>query len=164
MPIAPWWPTAAALHLFDTSSGKLVHTFAGNNGPILAVAPSPDGARHLLAAGDDQILHLWDTTRREQLLSLCVINKDWIAWTPEGYYAASPSAERFMGWTVNNGLDQLATFYPAERFRKQLFRPDVVKLVLVKGSLAQALKYRQRCRREQAGGPGRRRGVAASQG
>src|SRR5262249_10249059 len=43
------------------------------------------------------------------------------------------------GWQVDNGPGRLASFYPAERFRKALYRPDVVKLVLDKGDVGQAL-------------------------
>jgi len=77
---------------------------------------------------------------RNALLSIYVAGQDWVAWTPEGYYAASPGGEKLIGWHVNNGADKLATFYPVERFRKQLYRPDVIKLVLEKGSVAEALK------------------------
>ena len=40
---------------------------------------------------------------------------DWIVWTREGYYAATPGGERMMGWTVSNGLDRAATFHPAAK-------------------------------------------------
>ena len=58
----------------------------------------------------------------------------------EGYYAASPGGEKLMGWHVDNGPDQAASFHPASRFRKQLYRPDVIKLVLEKGSVEEALE------------------------
>ena len=45
-----------------------------------------------------------------------------------------------MGWQVNNGPDQLATFHPAARFHASLYRPDVIKLVLKTGSVARALE------------------------
>ena len=35
-----------------------------------------------------------------------------------------------MGWHINRGKDQLAEFHPAARFRKELYRPDVIKLLL----------------------------------
>src|SRR5262249_20397086 len=43
------------------------------------------------------------------LLSLYSAGDDWIAWTPEGYYAASPGGEKLIGWQVNNGRDQMAS-------------------------------------------------------
>ena len=103
------------------------------------LAPSPDN-RYLLSSAGDQTLRIWKFDRNEPLLSLFFAGDQWIAWTPEGYYAASPGGERLMGWQVNNGLDQMATFYPAAQFRKSLYRPDVIKLLLQAGSLEKALE------------------------
>jgi hypothetical protein len=91
----------------------------------------------ILKIGKDQISLV---IGKNVSLSVYVSGQDWVVWTPEGYYAASPGGEKLVGWHVNNGADKLATFYPVERFRKQLYRPDVIKLVLEKGSVAEALK------------------------
>src|SRR5581483_3661620 len=64
---------------------------------------------------------------------------DWVAWTPEGYYAASPGGEKLLGWHVSNGPDQLATFHPLSKFRASLYRPDVIARLLEAGSLDKAL-------------------------
>ena len=45
-----------------------------------------------------------------------------------------------MGWQVSNGPEQVGTFVPASQFRKSLYRPDVIKLVLKTGSVATALE------------------------
>ncbi len=108
---------------------------------VLDVAPSPDD-RYVLSASQDQVLRVWqvEPKRLRLTLSLFVAGPDWIAWTPEGYYAATPGGERMMGWLVDNGPAKLASYYPADRFRARFYRPDVVKLVLEKGGLAAALK------------------------
>jgi WD40 repeat protein len=80
------------------------------------------------------------TYRDYPLLSLFFAGNEWIAWTPEGYYAASAGGERLMGWHVNNGNDKLASFYPAANFRKDFYRPDVIKLLLATGSVQRALE------------------------
>jgi WD40 repeat protein len=113
-----------------------------NHGP----AVSPDG-KYVYGQFQSETLHIGKGKdlvaiflERKALLSLHVSGQDWVVWTAEGYYAASPGGEKLVGWHVNNGDDKLATFYPVERFRKQLYRPDVIKLVLEKGSVAEALK------------------------
>jgi hypothetical protein len=53
-----------------------------------------------------------------------------VAFTPSGYYAASPGGEDLIGWQVNNGPDKGADFFPASRYRERFYRPDVVSLVL----------------------------------
>ena len=69
----------------------------------------------------------------QELLALFVHAKDkrYIAWTPKGYYAASPDAEDLIGWHVNRrDWDHAPDFFPASRFRDQYNRPDIVKRVL----------------------------------
>lgn len=51
-----------------------------------------------------------------------------------------------MGWHVNRGKDQLGEFHPAVRFRKELYRPDVIKLLLRTGSVEKALDEADRVR------------------
>jgi WD40 repeat protein len=67
-----------------------------------------------------------------ELLALFIQPKDrrWVAWTPKGYYLASPGAENLIGWHVNRSWDEAADFFPVDRFRDQFNRPDIVKLVL----------------------------------
>jgi hypothetical protein len=103
------------------------------------VAPSPDG-RYLLSASSDQTLRIWTPDRDEPLLSLFFADSDWIAWTPAGYYAASPGGENLMGWHVNHGAEKMASFYAAAQFHKSLYRPDVIKLLLEAGSVEKALE------------------------
>src|SRR5262249_33507992 len=133
------------LLLFDTRTGKQVREF--HTGTVWAVAPSPDN-RFLLSASTDQTLRVWNLDREEPLLSLFVAGEDWIAWTPEGYYAASASGEKLMGWHVNQGPDQLARFYPAANFHKTLYRPDVLRRLLTAGNVERALEEADRERNQ----------------
>ena len=132
------------VHLMDLKTQKQIRNYLCS-GQVRSVAPSPDG-RFLLVLSDDQILHIVDPQRDGVVLSLYVNGQDWVAWTPEGYYAASPGGERLMGWTVNNGIDREAAYHPAARLHASLYRPDVIKRVLVEGSVAQALAAADKAR------------------
>ncbi|WP_170936995.1 MULTISPECIES: caspase family protein [Rhodomicrobium] len=92
---------------------------------------TPDGKLALVALGDGTI-RWFRVADGEQLLALFVQAKDrrWVAWTPKGYYMASPGAEELIGWHINRGWEQAADFFPANRFRDEFSRPDIVKLVL----------------------------------
>jgi len=127
------------LYLFDPRTGAKIREFRGHTGAVWAVAPSPDG-RYLLSASGDQTVRIWAPDRDEPLLSLLVADDDWIAWTPEGYYAASPGGENLMGWQLGNGPNQVGNFVRASQFRKSLYRPDVIKLALKTVSVASALE------------------------
>ena len=66
--------------------------------------------------------------------------KRWVLFTPSGYYDASPGAEDFLGWHVNNGVDKTPAFYPVSRYRDQFYRPDVIDAILETYNESEALK------------------------
>ena len=83
------------------------------------------------AYGDGTIRwHRWSDG--QELLALFVdsVSRHWVAWTPSGYYMASPGGEDLIGWHVNRGWDEPADFFPASRFRDRFNRPDIVELML----------------------------------
>lgn len=106
-----------------------------------AVNISGDGRLVVTAAGDGTV-----TWRRASdgrtLLTLFVHagDKRWVAWTPKGYYMASPKGEELIGWHVNNGPDREADFFGAGRFRDTFNRPDVVERVLTTLDEVEALR------------------------
>jgi WD40 repeat protein len=130
--------TNSGLHLYNAHSGERLHDLRGHTDVVLYVAPSPDG-RFLLSGSRDRTVRIWSPERNEPLLSLFFAGNDWIAWTPEGYYAASPGGEQLMGWHINNGPEAMGSYYPASQFRKTLYRPDVIRRLLDAGSLDRAL-------------------------
>ena len=107
---------------------------------------SADGRVIVAAYGDGTIRwHRWSDG--QELLALFVSREEskarkkstdrdsneagvWVAWTPTGYYMASPGGEDLIGWHVNRGWNQAADFFPASRFRARFNRPDIVRLVL----------------------------------
>ena len=100
-------------------------------GPAWGVNISGDGRLVAVAYGDGTIR--WHRlSDGKELLALFVQAKDrrYIAWTPKGYYAASPGAEDLIGWHVNRDWDHAADFFPVSRFRDQYNRPDIVKRIL----------------------------------
>jgi WD40 repeat protein len=52
--------------------------------------------------------------------------RDWMAWTPAGYYTSSLYGDNFVGWHLNRGRDLAPDFYRAVQFDRILYRPDVV--------------------------------------
>jgi len=51
---------------------------------------------------------------------------EWVAWTPQGYYAASPDGDRMVGWQINRGPDQTPDFIGADQLRERFYRPDIL--------------------------------------
>jgi hypothetical protein len=103
-------------------------------GPGIAwgVNVTGDGRVAVAAYGDGTIR--WHRMSDGQELLALFINKSdrrWVAWTPSGYYQASPGGEDLFGWHINRGWDQVADFFPASRFRDRFSRPDIVQKILV---------------------------------
>jgi len=128
-----------SLFLIDTHSGQeLPRSFESHGDAILAVAAIELGM--FLTASSDQSIRIWDPDRDQPLLSLFFTGDEWIAWTPEGYYAASAGGENLMGWQVDDNDEQVGKFLRGTDRHTKLHRPDVIKLLLPTGSLARALE------------------------
>jgi WD40 repeat protein len=144
--------TMTGLELFDTATGKRVCQLLGHDSAVLSVAPSADGP-YLLSAGRDMTMRIWDLERAKGLdkdkpvLSLFFAGmRTWVAWTPEGYYAASADGDRLVGWQLDNGPGKLGSFYPVDQFRKVFYRPDVIRLMKEGGNLPKALWLAEKAR------------------
>ena len=53
--------------------------------------------------------------------------REWVLWTPQGYYASSLAGDQYIGWHLNKGWEQAGDFVTAARLKKHLYRPDLVK-------------------------------------
>jgi hypothetical protein len=86
----------------------------------------------LIAAHTDGTIRWYRLADGKEFLALFVnaLDKRWIAWTPSGYYAASPGGEDLIGWQVNRGIEEAPDFFPASQFHERFYRPDIVREVL----------------------------------
>ena len=97
---------------------------------VNGVVASEDG-RLLVIALADGILQWRRADTGAELLSLFPSRDGrWVIWTPEGYFDASPGAERLVAWVVNRGPTESAEAYPFGRFRDVYRRPDIIDRVL----------------------------------
>ena len=102
---------------------------------------STDGKRGAALLGDGTVRWFsMDDPAPLLTLYLHVNGKQWVAWTPTGFYDAAAGSEDLIGWNINRGKDQTADFYPASRFRSQFYRPDVVERVIKVGSEEEAVR------------------------
>ena len=117
-----------------TLNGKTKARLVGHTGMITAAAVSADG-RWALSGANDQTIRLWnlggmsssDNSQITPTLSLFpTVDGEWIAWTPDGYFAASEKGSRQIGYSVNQGLDRTATFVSVDQLYDRFYRPDLV--------------------------------------
>ena len=123
------WGRHSYVRAFD-ATGKPIWKQA-NPGEAYGVDFSADGQLLVVAYGDGTIRWLRGSDGAELLaLFVDVPTRRWVAWTPTGYYMASPGGEDLIGWHLNRGWTQVADFFPASRFSARFNRPDIVQLVL----------------------------------
>jgi WD40 repeat protein len=136
------------LYLYDVSTGRRLRTYKGA-GAVRAVAAAPD-KDYFVAGGSDEVLRVYTADHDMPLVLLYVAGDDWVAWTPDGYYAASPGGERLVGWQVDSGSEQLPAFYAAAQFRPSLYRPDVIRRLLQTRDVARARELADRERHQKS--------------
>ena len=102
-----------SLHLFDRIGTEL--WWRNVPGATWAVNISGDG-RLIVATHHDGTVRWYRIDDGTELLAFLphADRERWVAWTPEGYYAASaaPGTGSVLGWHVNRGWDKAADFYP----------------------------------------------------
>lgn len=54
----------------------------------------------------------------------------WIAWTPDGYFDASPNGEELIGYHLNQGTDREGRFLSLNSLYDVFFRPDILQAAL----------------------------------
>jgi len=120
-----------------TSDGQPLWSKPVPAGIAWGINISRDG-RFLVAAYGDGSIRWHRLSDGEELLALFVNPRDreWVLWTPQGYYASSPGGDRYVGWHLNKGLDAASEFVAASRLRKRFFRPDIVRRVVATADTA----------------------------
>ena len=132
-----------ALKAFDEAGAQKWRWQSRNE--VSAVNASRD-ERVLVAAYRDGAIRRHRADDWRELLALQILpNKesdptkwDWVLWTPEGFYEATPGAENVLKWVTNHGPDSAATPLPVSAIPR-LHRPDALPLVLQELETARAL-------------------------
>lgn len=122
-----------------SADGKKVTDWFPTFTEVRDMAPSPDGRYVLMSTGTHRLSVYRTDGSKFPFLNLAVVNGEWVLWTSEGYFTASPGGERLIGWAVSKGPNAPAEFLTADRYAKHYRRPDVIKLALEKGSMKEAL-------------------------
>ena len=99
-------------------------------GVVWAVNVTGDGRLVVAAYGDGTIRwHRMDDGREILAFMPLADRTNWVAWTPEGFYAASPGAHGVLRWHVNQPDWQPAKDYAVADI-PGFYRPEAIKLVL----------------------------------
>lgn len=66
--------------------------------------------------------------------------RDWIIWTPSGYYDASSEGEKLLSWMPASAEDLFPGMFHVSAFRRQFRKPELVDATLLCRDESEALK------------------------
>ena len=101
-------PGLDSLHLWEVSSGRLLHTITGHTWFTFAFAFSPDGQSLVSAGYDEPTLKVWDITTNQLRMTLEGHQKQVLAcaFSPEGRFIASTSEDNSLRvWDAVTGRE-----------------------------------------------------------
>jgi WD40 repeat protein len=132
--------TSWALRAIDAQNKRLWKR--DTPGAVRAVNVTGDG-RLVVAQFDDGTIRWLRMDSGIELLTLMVLpdKKNWVAWTPEGYFASTSDARSVLQWYINDRHDafnSIGKTVPVSAIQ-QLYRPDVLPLVLRHMDIVKAL-------------------------
>jgi WD40 repeat protein len=89
----------------------------------------PRDGKFVVAAYGDGTIRWLRLSDGEEVLALFVNVKtrEWVLWTPQGYYASLVAGDQNIGWQLNRGWEQAGEFVTAAQLKKHFYRPDVIK-------------------------------------
>ncbi|KXX70464.1 caspase family protein [Flammeovirga sp. SJP92] len=131
--------SGGSLKLYN-KEGSLISSFEGHSGSVTTANVSENG-KYLISSSTDQTTKLWNLQTGELLVSLFVSStNDWVCWSPQGYYHASAGGEKYIGWVKNNGIGNLATYYPVSFAAHEFHKKDILIKIIELGSYEEAKK------------------------
>jgi WD40 repeat protein len=132
-----WW-----LRLYDRQGHDRKATVPG---VTWAVNLTSDG-RYAVAAFGDGTIRWYNVSDLQEVLALFVHRdgKRWVAWTPDGFFDASPGGEELVGYHLNQGLDRQGEFIKIDQVYNLFYRPDLVSQRLKPGGAEALLAARER--------------------
>jgi WD40 repeat protein/predicted Ser/Thr protein kinase len=119
-----------AIQLWDLSAGKATTVLRGHEGPVSALAFSPDGKRLASGSGDNTI-RLWDTPAGNEVVVLRghETTVEWLSYSPDGRRICSLDRASARLWDTTNGRAIAVLGGPVAHLTA-LFPPDGGQLIL----------------------------------
>lgn len=129
-----------SMRLFDRSGAQLWRA----NIPSEAWSVTVTGDGETLVAGlGDGTIRWYDMADGREMMALFVhaVDLRWVAWTPEGFFAASEGGEDLMGYHMNQDPGIAPRFVRTGQLYEYFYRPDLLmhRLARNEGPIREAL-------------------------
>ena len=109
------------IRLWDIESGEELIEFLENKASVYSVSISPDGNQILSGSWDGTVRLLDISSGGEIMAFISFLDDEWVAITPDGYYAASPFGDKYIKVRAGNYI------YSIDSYRIEFYNPDVIK-------------------------------------
>lgn len=129
-----------SVRVWDITSGAQIWTARDHAARVTCVGFAARG-RLAVSGSRDGTVVVRDSRTGRPVVLLVASSREWIAFTPQGYYTGSRGADKLAAWRVRRGPDDPGMVAPLGRYRERFYRPDVVRLALKLGSAVQAVTH-----------------------
>jgi eukaryotic-like serine/threonine-protein kinase len=118
------------INVWDATTGRAIGALRGHEGPVTALAYSPDGKR--LASGSaDKTIRLWEPSSGKEVAVLLGHEKrvEWLSYSPDGQRICSLDGQSCRLWDATTGRVIAVLAGPVREFTA-IFTPDSRRLVI----------------------------------
>jgi len=129
------------LRMFDANGKQLWMRYSP--GVTWNVNISGDG-QYVIALFGDGTIRWFQLNDGKELLAVFVYKqgREWVAWTPHGFFDASPGAEKYIGFHLNRGQDQEPAFVTIDQLYDHFYHPDLIAKALDKNNQQELIDAR----------------------
>ncbi|MBV6341484.1 hypothetical protein [Candidatus Magnetobacterium casense] len=112
--------------IWNASTGGLIWTLAGHTNSVSSVSYSPDG-RFIASGSGDNTIRIADANTGSLTMTIALLPaNEWLTFNADNlFYASSLQGDEYAAVRFDNALWPV---YPLKYYRKELQRPDAVKL------------------------------------
>lgn len=115
------------LAMYDTLSGQTFEFERRHKGIVSAVAIDKSG-KLLVSGSGDRTMRLWSLKTKKLIASFFYEDPErWAIWTPDGYFDASHSLSKVIGWHRNRGEQELADYITGQQVFRRFQNAELVR-------------------------------------
>ena len=111
---------------------KRIWTASDITSPLQAVKADEDGST-VYSISSDGIIEFRNSSNGRLFLSMAfdTSGKDWILWTPSGYFDSSEKGDQLLSWMPPSQENHFPGIVPVAAFAKDFRRPELVDAVML---------------------------------
>lgn len=115
--------------LFDIATRTEMAVFEGHSGAVVGVAMNPNG-RLVLTGSEDGTLKLWDARSGKCIYTMLGDDRgEYVTWTPDGLFVASPEAQSQYAHLVHGTELDLSDEHIEERYQPNEIEKRVAQVL-----------------------------------